>query len=188
MCQTYLHYMAKNTLTPDHHNYMTLLNFLFSKIIALCMAGSQSTFQFILNVVSGVEILALCRSLKFHHTKLFKLCLYGLCFVHRGIFMLEQEKGLPNCCHKVRSRRCLHIFVCYSIITIHRETKQPQIIIPPMPDFILVTVHSSRSCSFGICQTQKVIHQTSRWWSVIHIPRERINFTPLQPVLSIGQR
>lgn len=50
----------------------------------------QSEFQFILNMFSWDEVRALCRPLAFLHTKFSKLSLYGACFVHRGITMLER--------------------------------------------------------------------------------------------------
>jgi hypothetical protein len=43
-----------------------------------------------------VEIRALCKLVKFFHTDLDKLFLYGPCFVHRGIVMLKPEKAFPK--------------------------------------------------------------------------------------------
>ena len=59
-------------------------------------SGSQSTFQFIPQVFDGVEVMALCRPVKFFHTDLDKPFLYGPCFVHRGIVMLNQEGAFPK--------------------------------------------------------------------------------------------
>ena len=42
---------------------------------------------------SGGEVRALCGPLKFLHTKLIKLCLYGPHFGHWGTVMLEQERA-----------------------------------------------------------------------------------------------
>ena len=64
------------------------------------MPGSQTLFQFIPKVL---EVLALCRPVKFFHTNLVKRFLYGPRFVHSGIVMLKQERPSPNCCHKVGS-------------------------------------------------------------------------------------
>ena len=58
--------------------------------------GSQSAFQFIPNSLDGVEVRALCRPVKFFHTDLDKLFLYGPWFVHRGIVMLKQERAFPK--------------------------------------------------------------------------------------------
>jgi hypothetical protein len=45
----------------------------------------------------GVEVRALCRTVKFFHTHLDKPFLYGPRFVHDGaIVMLKQVKGLPQ--------------------------------------------------------------------------------------------
>ena len=63
-------------------------------------------FQFILKVFNGVEVMALCRPVKFFHTDLNKPFLYGPCFVHVGIVM-ETGKGTrldPNA-EKCRERR-----------------------------------------------------------------------------------
>ena len=61
-------------------------------------------FQFIPKVFDGVEVRTLCRPIKFFYTNLDKPFLYGSHFVHGGIVMLKQERGLPpNCCHEVGS-------------------------------------------------------------------------------------
>jgi len=53
--------------------------------------GSQSDFQFIPKVSAGIEVRALCSLVKFFYIKLFLFV-----FINRGIFMLKQEKGLPQ--------------------------------------------------------------------------------------------
>jgi hypothetical protein len=53
-------------------------------------------FQFIPKEFDGVEVRALCRTVNFIHTVLEKTFLYGPHFMHRGIVMLKQEKGLPQ--------------------------------------------------------------------------------------------
>ena len=58
--------------------------------------GSQLVFQFILKVFNGLEVRALRRPVKFYHTNLDKLFLYGHHFVHRSIVMLKQEKAFPQ--------------------------------------------------------------------------------------------
>jgi hypothetical protein len=60
------------------------------------MPGSQSAFQFIPMVFDGVEVGALCRPVKFFHTDLNKLFLFGPHFVHGGIVMLKQESAFPK--------------------------------------------------------------------------------------------
>jgi hypothetical protein len=58
--------------------------------------GLQAAYKFIPNVFDGVEGRALCRPVKFFHTDLNKLFLYGPHFVHRDIVMLKQEKAFPK--------------------------------------------------------------------------------------------
>ena len=48
---------------------------------------TQSVFQFIPKVFDGVEVKAMCSPVKFFHTDLDKLFLYGPRFVHMGIVM-----------------------------------------------------------------------------------------------------
>ena len=55
-----------------------------------------SACQFIPKVFNRVEDRALCRPVKFFHTDLDKQFLYGPCFVHGGIVMLEQERAFPK--------------------------------------------------------------------------------------------
>lgn len=50
----------------------------------------QTTFQFIPNVFSSVQVKALGRPPEFLHTSLGKPCTYILRFVRRGIVMLQQ--------------------------------------------------------------------------------------------------
>ena len=52
--------------------------------------------QFIPKVFDGVEVRALCRSVKFFHNNLDKPFLYGPHFVHQGIVMLKQERAFPK--------------------------------------------------------------------------------------------
>jgi hypothetical protein len=47
-------------------------------------------------VFDGVEVRALCRSVKFFHTDLDKPFLYGPRFVQGGIVMLKQERAFPK--------------------------------------------------------------------------------------------
>jgi hypothetical protein len=47
-------------------------------------------------VFDGVEVRGLCNPVKFFHTDLNKLFLYGPCFVHWGIVMLKQESAFPQ--------------------------------------------------------------------------------------------
>jgi hypothetical protein len=63
--------------------------------------GSQSAFQFIPKVFDGVEIKALCRPVKFFHTDLNKLFLYGPRFAWERCH--AETGSSPNCCHKVGS-------------------------------------------------------------------------------------
>jgi hypothetical protein len=58
--------------------------------------GLQSAFQFIPKVFDVVEVRALCRPVKFFHTDLDKLFLYGPCFVYGGIVMLKQERAFTK--------------------------------------------------------------------------------------------
>ena len=48
-------------------------------------------------------------SIGFIHTRLFRPCLYGPCFVHWCTVMLEQEELSPNCSHKVGSMELSNI-------------------------------------------------------------------------------
>lgn len=51
--------------------------------------------HFILNVLVGVEVRALCRPMKFFHSTPGKLFLYRPCFVHGGFDILKQERAFP---------------------------------------------------------------------------------------------
>ena len=57
---------------------------------------SLSGFLFIPKVFDGREVRALCRPVKFFHTKLDKPFLYGQRFIHGGIVMLKQERAFHN--------------------------------------------------------------------------------------------
>lgn len=52
---------------------------------------------------SGVQIWALCRLVKFFHTRLSKSFLYGHQFAHRGMVMWSRNGISPNCCQKTGS-------------------------------------------------------------------------------------
>lgn len=55
-------------------------------------SGSRSVFQFIPEVLEGVEVGDLCRPVEFSNIKLGKPCLYGTGFVHGGTVMLKRER------------------------------------------------------------------------------------------------
>ncbi|KAK7167108.1 hypothetical protein R3I94_001490 [Phoxinus phoxinus] len=61
------------------------------------ISASRSPFQFNPKVFDGVEVSALRRLVKFLHTKLIQLCLYGPCFVYWGTAMHAGiETGFPQ--------------------------------------------------------------------------------------------
>jgi hypothetical protein len=74
--------------------------------------------QLIPKVFDGVEVTALCRPVKFFHTDLDKLFMYGPHFVHGGIVMLKQERPSPNGCHKVGSIALFRMFLYAVALTI----------------------------------------------------------------------
>ena len=83
-------------------------------MLGVISPGSQSAFQFIPKVFDVVEVRALCRPVKFLHTNLDKLVLYGPRFVHGGIVMLKQERAFPKLLHQSWKHRifCNFIFCC----------------------------------------------------------------------------
>ncbi len=70
-------------------------------------SGSQSVFQFIPEVFDGVEVRALCRPVKFFHTKLGKPFLYGAA-LWRGHRHFETGKGQTQAADsKLEAHCCL---------------------------------------------------------------------------------
>lgn len=66
--------------------------------------GTQSAFQFPSKVFSLVQVLG--SGLGFIHIRLGKS--FFMHFVHGDIFILEQKRPSPNCCHKAGSTQLLH--------------------------------------------------------------------------------
>ena len=78
-------------------------------------------FQFIPKVFDGIEVRALCRSVKFFHTGLDKPFPHGPSFVHGGVVMLKQERAFPKLLPQSQKHKIIwNNIVCCSIkISLH---------------------------------------------------------------------
>lgn len=85
-------------------------------------------------------------SVLFLHTKLAKLCLYGPCLEHGGLSCWNRKGPSTNCCHKVGIIKLSKMSVHATALTLRlaeakgsspKPKKQPQTIIPPLPNLLL---------------------------------------------------
>lgn len=153
---------------------------------------------FIPKMFNGVEIKALWTTLKFLHTKLIRLCLYGPRFVERSTDQLEQETVAT----KLEACSCL-ILCCSISITHSLETrsliqtlKKPHTIIPSPPNFTVGTTHSSRYCSLGVPDPGLSIRLTDETWFITPentfpllqspVPPHFIAFQPTFGIVTLG--
>ena len=78
--------------------------------------GSQSVFQFIPKVFSGVEVMALYRLVKFFHTDFHTPFLYGPRIVHSHIVILVQKMAFSNLLPQNWEHRIVwNVIVCSSV-------------------------------------------------------------------------
>ena len=109
-------YFQKNWSLPDHIVMIpeeqaaivtfsdpkgSIFNFTTDVLMTQCyLSSSQLAFQFIHKVLDRVQVQALCRPVKFFHTKLGKAFLYGAGFVNRDSvfisFLFQQDKLLTQ--------------------------------------------------------------------------------------------
>ena len=152
--------------------------------------GSQSAFQFIPKVFDGVEVRALCRSVKLIHTDLDKPFLNGPRFEQWALWCWNRKGPSPNCCYKIWSTESSRMSL-YAVVLIFpfigtkgpspNHEKQPQTIIPPPPTSVL----GIRQTQISLLDCQMVKRDSSlqrkrfhcsrvQWWRALHHSSRRL--------------